>query len=117
MPFKDIVRKREYQEDYGKIYYAKHKDRLLKRRRRDKLKTLYGITEEDFSIMQENQQGLCLGCNQAKSLCVDHDHETGKVRGLLCRQCNSVIGLAKEDINILRNLVSYLETGSCHEST
>lgn len=41
--------------------------------------------------------------------CIDHDHKTGKIRGLLCGFCNKAIGLLKENINILRNAIHYLE--------
>lgn len=60
---------------------------------------------------------LCKRCKISKSLeefhkklSVDHCHKTGKVRGLLCSNCNTAIGLLKEDINVLKNAINYLTT-------
>ena len=78
-------------------------------RKKYKLKHLYNISLNDYELMYKNQNGICPGCGEKKKLCVDHCHITGIVRGLLCRQCNAVIGLAKEDIQIIKNLVNYLE--------
>ena len=63
--------------------------------------------------MLERQGGRCLVCGAtpSKPLHVDHDHETGAVRGLLCGFCNSVLGLALESPEILRRAQIYL-TGS-----
>jgi len=70
----------------------------------------YGLSEEEFLAMVETQQGKCYLCgNTPKVLCVDHNHHTNSVRKLLCRQCNSVLGLIKEDITILQNMILYLE--------
>jgi len=74
----------------------------------------YNITLEDYNIMLNNQKGLCRVCgidrmNLRKNLSVDHCHKTGKVRGLLCERCNTALGLLKEDIKIMRNLINYME--------
>lgn len=57
------------------------------------LKYLYGIDKATYDEMMSAQDGLCArpGCHKA-AVCVDHDHSTGKVRGILCRTCNSGIG-------------------------
>lgn len=78
----------------------------------------YGITLEDYNRMFEEQGGVCATCGQPESraatdsLAVDHDHETGKVRGLLCSNCNRSLGLLKENIGTLQNLIAYLQTHS-----
>jgi hypothetical protein len=77
-----------------------------------KRKYRYGLTVEDYRSMLDAQNWECLGCSVSftmKSPHVDHDHTTGKVRGLLCRRCNSALGMAKDDPNILRSLIAYLE--------
>ncbi len=60
------------------------------------LKCRYGITIQDYDTMLENQGGKCAICRRERlgkrKLCVDHDHATGKVRGLLCTVCNSALG-------------------------
>ncbi len=53
----------------------------------------YGLALGDFIKFAVAQNARCAICGQQKKLCVDHSHATGKVRGLLCRQCNSAIGL------------------------
>jgi ribosomal protein L37E len=68
-------------------------------RRRTKLKLKYGITPEDYERMFEEQGGVCAVCEKpsAKRLCVDHDHATGIVRGLLCTPCNLSLGYLRDD--------------------
>lgn len=76
------------------------------------LKTLYGITLADFEQMLAEQNGLCKICNQpeeGKSLCVDHCHTTGVVRGLLCGHCNRGLGYFRDDIGRLEKAIEYLK--------
>lgn len=54
----------------------------------------------------------CQVCGSDKKLCIDHDHESGRVRGVLCDNCNKALGHAKDDIETLKGLVSYLENFS-----
>ena len=73
----------------------------------------YGISLEDWNNLFELQGGRCAICKVPQSdlnssLCVDHDHYSGKVRGLLCRHCNLVLGRVNEDSNIAQNLVRYI---------
>ena len=78
--------------------------------RRSRLKT-YGLTEADYEDMVEEQDGVCLICSCTEDrLVVDHDHETGKVRGLLCRACNRGIGLLQDNPMILQKAADYLFT-------
>lgn len=64
--------------------------------RRSKLKLLYGITVEEYNSMWEAQGGKCAICGDDGTLDTDHSHETGKVRALLCRRCNLVVGLLEK---------------------
>lgn len=96
---------------YSKSYYRKNKRSCLKSRlnwrRKNAEKTryyyrksnlgLYGITPEQYDIMLEKQGGVCAICGQVETrmlnhkivrLSVDHNHKTGKIRGLLCHKCN-----------------------------
>jgi hypothetical protein len=75
----------------------------------------YGLTLEQYEEMFFQQGGLCVICNEApngRNLHVDHDHHTGRVRGLLCNACNAGIGHLQDDPNLLRRAVSYLEQHS-----
>jgi len=74
----------------------------------------YGVTKEDYNNLYNKQNGCCRICTRHQSefnkrLSVDHNHETGKVRGLLCSKCNQAIGLLKENINSLENAIEYLK--------
>ena len=74
----------------------------------------YGITPDQFKQMFETQQGKCAICNEEpktkRGLHVDHNHETGKVRGLLCHGCNVALGSFKEDIGLLNKAIEYLRS-------
>ena len=74
----------------------------------------YGITEAMFDQMMINQDGKCYICksdNGAIALCIDHDHLTGKVRGLLCNKCNRGLGLFSDDVVLLKRAMNYLLEG------
>lgn len=83
----------------------------------------YGITTDDYDFMLEEQNGCCAICGlhhtqHGKALIVDHNHKTGKVRGLLCRNCNVGIGALGDSFTNLINAASYLrERGSYGEYT
>jgi hypothetical protein len=74
----------------------------------------YGLTVEQVHEMMARQQGTCAICSDIlsaanKSTHVDHCHATGKVRGILCRDCNHTLGRAKENMRTLRRAAEYLE--------
>lgn len=72
----------------------------------------YGISIEQYLEMYSNQEGKCAICNikpNIRVLDVDHNHATGKVRGLLCRRCNMSIGRFEDNAMLLRNAASYIE--------
>ena len=69
--------------------------------RRSYIKRTYGITVEQYDEMYERQGGKCFICENEEATHVDHCHDSGDVRALLCHGCNSAIGLMKEDPDIL----------------
>ena len=74
---------------------------------------LYGISLQEVQDMRQKSNGVCSICNQIgkhhhKRLVIDHDHTTGKVRGLICSKCNSMIGWCGENTQTLQNLIEYL---------
>lgn len=73
-------------------------------------KKKYGISKEDFFEMLDNQKNKCGICYKAidESAAVDHCHTSNKVRGLLCRNCNSGIGLFEDNVDYLSNAISYI---------
>lgn len=87
-----------------------------------KLKSTYGITIEQYDIMFGVQGGVCsiCGCpeivkrnHKIKNLAVDHNHITGKIRGLLCQKCNQALGLLNENPVIIKNLLEYITKNDC----
>ena len=77
------------------------------------LKKNYGISSDDYSKMLNEQQHSCACCGThistlKRRLAVDHDHNTGSVRGLLCTNCNIGIGMFKDSINKLQQAIDYL---------
>lgn len=77
------------------------------------LKGKYGMTNNDYNQMFVNQNGRCAICNfdlnnLYRAASIDHDHETGKVRGLLCNNCNWALGLFKDNCEFLQNAIFYL---------
>jgi len=91
----------------------KNPEKVKKDNRKWRLKNHYGLTEDQYDEMFLNQEGRCAICQRHRDelkevLAVDHNHSTGKVRQLLCRPCNSVLGYIKEDVDIALNLVEYI---------
>ena len=74
-------------------------------------KAKYGITKPEYEAMVLNQKGRCAICKSkvGDALRVDHDHDTGKVRALLCSNCNIAFGLFKENRDTLANALNYHE--------
>lgn len=84
------------------------------------LKYRHGLTKKDYDALYMKQQGRCAICNNyetartktltdTKRLCVDHDHNTGAIRELLCTLCNTSLGALKEDISRLEAMIEYIK--------
>jgi hypothetical protein len=72
----------------------------------------YNITETEYVTLYESQNKACAVCEKelplmGKSTHIDHDHETGKIRGILCSNCNTALGLLKDNIDIILSLALY----------
>jgi dCMP deaminase len=84
------------------------------RQKSNLIKRTYGITLDEYNTLLKRQNGVCAICKRLpptgfkRRLSVDHDHATNRVRGLLCDNCNSGIGLLKDDPKLLRIAMSYL---------
>jgi len=78
--------------------------------RRHHLKQAHGLTLEDYDDLLAKQGGVCAICGEyrGRRLAVDHDHTTGRVRGLLCDPCNQGIGFLDDDVSRLRAAIRYL---------
>lgn len=95
-------------------YTKRKKEYDSKKQRNAMLKSRYGISLVEYEAMLKKQNGVCVICskdsNHKKQGCfhVDHNHKTGKVRGLLCIRCNTIIGNSKEDVDILKKAIGYI---------
>src|SRR4030042_5864910 len=83
-------------EEKGRIYYAINKEKIKGKI----IKYKYGITSNEYNELFEKQNECCAICGEHqskfnKAFAVDHNHETGEVRGLLCQNCNNVLGHSK----------------------
>ena len=103
---------------YTKQYSIDHPEMVRatknKHARKYVLKGKYNLTPELWQAMFDGQNGCCACCGRhqsvlSRTLVVDHDHATGKVRALLCAHCNSALGYIKEDANVLQGLAKYIE--------
>lgn len=76
------------------------------------LKNKYGLDLEEYSLMLKSQNYKCVICKSvledSRNWPVDHDHQTGKVRSILCYRCNTLLGQANDSIEILRAAIVYL---------
>lgn len=84
----------------------KHKERS----KLNGIKNRYGLLPEKYLAMVKEQNNKCAICGDKMNIpCVDHCHNKGHVRGLLCNNCNSLLGMARESVGILENAIKYLE--------
>jgi len=102
--------------------YAKNlpKGTIKKRKALQDLKFI-GLTENDYLSMYESQNGCCYICHKTIAnkfyskkedggySHIDHDHKTNKIRKLLCSNCNTALGLLKDDINLFYKCIDYLK--------
>ncbi len=102
---------------YSRTWRAKNPEKTKEINRRAKWRRLlrrFGITEEAYADILASQDGVCAVCHgvplgKKRYLCIDHDHETGAMRGLLCDNCNRGLGLLKDDRETLGRALAYLD--------
>lgn len=100
-------------QDKRKLYYLTSKG--VESSRRVHLKRKFNMTLEEYNVMSEAQNHKCYICgkpemnNKNKVLCVDHDHRTGAIRGLLCGLCNKGLGCFLDNQKLLNQAIKYLQ--------
>ena len=105
-----------------KEYYLKNRDQFLKygkeyrtkNSRRTRLKHFYNMTVVEYDELYNAQGGKCAICGihqseLKQSLCVDHNHITGEIRGLLCSNCNAGIGMLQDNSDIIEKALQYMK--------
>src|SRR5271166_6576054 len=112
----------KYQKDNRIVCTKRQREWSMNNRERltnNRLKSRFGITLEQYNEMLTKQNGVCAICKQAethidkrvnrpRNLAVDHNHITGKVRGLLCFDCNAALGKFNESIELINRAINYL---------
>ena len=96
-----------YKKEYDKKNFNKHKNGYLKK--------MHGITLDEFNEMLKSQDGKCAICGDLskedeRHFAVDHNHETGENRGILCHKCNMAVGLFKDDPALFQSAITYLKS-------
>lgn len=119
----ELERLRKSEDKKARV--KKHRDpKIVSYVRKYNLEKAYGLTEADYELMLRDQGGKCLICGIEQSLTrnnrlnVDHDHSSGKVRGLLCGRCNTGLGMFGDSTVRVERALAYLEYwnwehGSC----
>ena len=97
-----------------KRYHLKNPNARANARANARLKYIFNITLEDYNLMLKYQDFLCAICKTPSDkfrrlFDVDHCHSTGKIRGLLCLNCNKGVGLFKDNVATLENAINYLK--------
>lgn len=98
----------------GRKWKSAHPERYRNVDRNTALKRVYGISESDYEKILAAQDGGCRICGSVelekkkKVLSIDHDHKTGKVRGILCNKCNQGLGMFKDSSSLLTSAIDYL---------
>ena len=119
----------EYQKAWRKRNPEKCKEQRIRERanaylkdplwaRKNELRRKFGLSIDTYNLMSRSQDDKCAICKQPETasdgdkvwaLAVDHSHTTGRVRGLLCKNCNIGLGWLKENVEILKESIRYLE--------
>lgn len=129
-----IEARKERLKEYKKRYYKNNKTIIDERNKKNRetissyqkylyhIKSKYKISESEYITLLEQHNFKCSCCSFVQQdkyaskkndkLYIDHDHKTGLIRGLLCQKCNSALGLIKDNIEILKNLIKYLQCES-----
>ena len=121
---------KEKTKSYDKVYYEKNKEKIKakgkayykknkEKKKSSGLKRMYGINLHEYNLILSEQKGECACCGIHQNeltmkFAVDHDHDTGLIRGLLCNHCNMAIGILGDNIEGLMKALNYLEK---HELT
>lgn len=112
------ARKRDEVNEWRRKNYAANPTPIRESNRAAHLRRMYGLSCKEYAALVEAQHGVCAICGQPETrtrdgvvqhLVVDHDHETGAVRGLLCAMCNLGLGYFRDDAKRLASAVQYLD--------
>ena len=100
----------EKPKEYSNRYRMKNPEKL----KEERLKRNHGLTMEEYNQLIQLQNNRCVICTEEfntkdRRACVDHNHKTGKIREILCNQCNSALGFLKENIATMQSMIEYVQ--------
>lgn len=114
--YKDNTYRQECKHCNTKRVREWNRNRCSQEKKNERLLRKYGITLDQYNTMLESQNNRCDICGtdlqNVTRVCVDHHHETSKVRGILCNHCNVLLGMAFDDKNTLTAAIKYLDKHS-----
>ena len=95
------------EREVRKTYYKPH----------DTARRVFKLSEEEYNTLINRSQGKCEVCaaDMGAKRCIDHDHKTQKIRGVLCNKCNTALGLLDDNKATLKGLIQYLEQAEQQE--
>jgi hypothetical protein len=134
---KSWAKRREHHSEWRKNWYKNNRQEHLNKCReryqkrdkaelrfkgwKNKLKSLFNMTVEEYQMILEEQNNVCAICgepekikksDETQRLSVDHDHKTGKVRGLLCHACNTGLGKFKDSTELMQKAIAYIQSSN-----
>ncbi len=99
------------ERERGKLKYAKPE--IKEQKKYYQIKRLYGLTKEDYLNKLDAQNNQCVICNTIllndKNTHIDHNHTTGKIRDILCSNCNHILGIIENNSHYIQNLLRYID--------
>jgi len=112
-----IAAAKKYGEEHREERLLRERGRYHEERRAQRMLARYGITVEQYDEMLATQGGGCAICGSAadgngRYLHIDHDHETGAVRGILCSNCNRALGHLRDEPALIEIAMEYLASAS-----
>ena len=106
-------KQKQDRRDAQRRWRERNPENAKKRNRDSEYRRKYGISLEQYDEMLKAQQGVCgicaTSCDTGMNLAVDHCHDTNKVRGLLCKNCNTALGLLKENVENMNKAINYIK--------
>jgi hypothetical protein len=115
----ETAEERKKKNEYLAKWRLKNADKVKEQSRVKHLRRKFNLSPEQYDIMSKAQKNVCAICQEKceteMNLAVDHCHTTGKIRGLLCKNCNTAIGLFKEDIDNMLRAIEYIKSHKLFE--
>lgn len=104
-----LARNKDHELARRKAYYQKNKEHISNQTEEARLKRKYNLSKQELEELKVQLDFRCQICKRQCELVVDHCHNTGRRRGLLCNACNHLLGNAKDDIAVLEAAIQYLK--------